>query len=401
MGMLDVVKLHNALEDSAAVFDYSVFECELQSWGELCDQAKFFNFPGSPNEAREILSKFPFRLLSVTPVQKEASPQKLCLVFRAPYEHRSYGERVSSGGYFPIEVLTEFTAFLALLTRRRIFAQRLTRQDNRPVDLSIIDHELAPFQERQRLKLVNPDHVYRLMDTLLNMEDRPANSFLLSARLYHTATRLMYTEPEFAYVFLISALEAISSGVYEEFVPEDVNDYLNDAYPGWSKPLSSLGKTQLEKVKGLLIKHEHFAFRKLRSFVEEFIPNRFWTEDADDAKPLRWITSVTVGASNGVQERMLQSDSSLLPWEKLERADLRKALRAAYDCRSALMHKGERYPASIVLGLTGNEIAIEAAMEMVISKTKGAKLWTEVPPLLTFERLVSYTLVEFLEKQST
>jgi hypothetical protein len=59
-------------------------------------------------------------------------------------------------------------------------------------------------------------------------------------------------------------------------------------------------------------------------------------------------------------------------------------------------------PARIVMGLS-RYIPAEALEELSINKETGKQTKIEIPtpPLITFERLVSYSMVEFLSKYST
>jgi hypothetical protein len=53
-----------------------------------------------------------------------------------------------------------------------------------------------------------------------------SNSFILALRLHHSALEIMYTDPDFTYLLLITALEAISSIVYEDYKLETGIQYL-------------------------------------------------------------------------------------------------------------------------------------------------------------------------------
>jgi hypothetical protein len=166
-------------------------------------------------------------------------------------------------------------------------------------------------------------------------------------RLYHSAVEMMYIDPEFAYLFLVTALETISSVVYKDYKPASEKEFLNSRFPGWNEGLTEDQRTSLKEV---MLKGENFTFQKLLKFVTENLPERFWSETQDDAKP-EYLTSVIGPGPDGKGEkRISRSDITIQDFEKVEKEDLKKALRAIYDARSGLVHEGIRLPESIVIG---------------------------------------------------
>ena len=367
-------------------------ECQLYSWGEvysvLCGDR------GHSTEDRHILRNLPFKLFSSS-IPEGPLPQKLCLTFRAPLETRHKGHLV---GNFPHEIAKEFTAFLSLITRRRIFVAKKTRSDDLPMEEEVEPYQHSHFQEKQRDKMIKPKEIKQLLDKLQSMDEHIANGFILGMRLYHSATEMMYTEPEFSYLFLISSLEAISSTVFRDWEPQK-RDFLDKVFPGWielEKALSS--QEQKEKLRKLLLTNERFTRRKIVCFVEKYAPERFYSETEDDAKP-HYLTVMYERGSNGLGRRYIDNSfTSLQKWERIERKDLESVLKKIYEARSQLIHNGIRLPESIVIGHFPR-VKAEAMAELTerITKYKG-KISLKIPPLLTFERLVSYSLVEFLRK---
>ncbi len=304
-------------------------------------------------------------------------PQKLCLTFRAPLETRQKGHLV---GNFPHEIAKEFTAFLSLITRRRIFVAKKTRSDGLPMEEEVEPYQHSHFQEKQRPKMIKPKKIKQLLDKLQAMDEHIANGFILGMQLYHSATEMMYTEPEFSYLFLISSLEAISSTVFRDWEPNK-RDFLDKRFPGWielEKALSS--QEQKEKLQKLLLTNERFTRQKIVRFVEKYGPGRFYNETEDYAKPAHSPVSL----------------KDWKDWEKIEKKDLESVLKKVYKARSQLIHNGIRLPESIVMGHF-RWVKAEVIEELMDRITK-YKTWMEIPTLLTFERLVSYSLVEFLRK---
>ena len=132
-----------------------------------------------------------------------------------------------------------------------------------------------------------------------------------------------------------------------------------------------------------------------RGWIPCQVRNDTFTEETeDDAKP-DYYTTIIKGGDNGFgKEDVLRSETTIQKWEKIEKNSLEKVLRSIYKERSKLVHEGIRLPQSIVLGLF-RMIPTEVTAEVVNTG------WLpEIPPLLTFERLVSYTMTGFLYKQN-
>jgi hypothetical protein len=255
-----------------------------------------------------------------------------------------------------------------------------------------------PVQERQCLKEIEPQAFYKLLDKLETIERKISNSFILALRLHHSALEIMYTDPDFAYLLLITALEAISSIVYEDYKPENEIQYLDSKYHGWKK-LSDALPTELKiTLKEVLMKNEQFISKKFSKFVVENIPDTFWSEKDDDAKP-DYLYSLILSSG---EEKIEHSDKMISKYELIEKQNLRKVLQNIYDARSKLIHEGRKMPASIVMGLS-RFIPVEALEELSGNKEamKQTGIKIPIPPLITFERLVSYSMVEFLRKYST
>lgn len=113
-------------------------------------------------------------------------------------------------------------------------------------------------------------------------------------------------------------------------------------------------------------------------FVEKYAPGRFYNETEDYAKPAHLPVS-------------------LKDWEKIEEKDLESVLKKVYEARSQLIHNGIRLPESIVIGHF-RRVKAELMGELTERVIYKGEFGLQIPPLLTFERLVSYSLVEFLRK---
>ena len=350
MGLLTALDFHQELQSDNSKTSVEM-EYQLSSWGEICKP--FLGNSEHSLAARYILNDFPFKLFSSS-VPTGPAPQKLCLVFRPPEETRIKGQSKIIG-LFHYEIVREFAAFLSLITRRRVFINKQTRYDGLPIEEEVEIYQRSHFQEAQGNKEIDPKKIYQLLENLRLLNRTVADGFILAMRLYHTAVEMMYTEPEFSYLLLVTCLETISSVVNKDYLPDNKEDFLDLRFPGW-KTINNILKQSKEKDKlhEILLKNEQYTFKKLCKFVQENIPDNFYTETEDDAKP-DYYTTIIKGGDNGFgKEDVLRSETTIQKWEKIEKNSLEKVLRSIYKERSKLVHEGIRLPQSIVLGLFTN-----------------------------------------------
>jgi len=392
--LLEALDFHKDLLNGRAG-DCVEVEYRLHSWGEI-----FPPFVGDREHsiaARFILTEFPFKLFSSSTPYDDPLPQRLCLTFQAPHEERCHSDNFHLSGFFSHEIAKEFAAFLSLVTRRRIFVVRQMRYEGLPIEDETELYSRSSVQERQRLKEIHPQEIYRLLDNLRAMDRRIAKGFILSMRLYHSAIDMAYTEPEFAYLLLVISLEAIASVAYEEYRPDNIEAVLKSIFPGLGE--LSLTIEQRQQLEEVLIGSQKFTLGKLRKFVKENVPQRFWSENEDDAKPDRLIGVVGPGPDGLGRVEFSRSDIRIRQWERIKAEDLTGAIDQIYEARSRLIHEGIRLPSSIVIGHFPSipVEALEETMRITAEKNETRKA-QHIPPLLTFERLVSYSMVEFLSK---
>lgn len=386
MGLLAVLDSHkNSIEGTE-------IEYRLYSWGEI-----FPPFLGDREHsvaARFILREFPFKLFSSSTPYDDPLPQKLCLTFKAPHEVKKETEHEHISGIFAHEIAKEFAAFLSLYTRRRVFAEKQLRIDELPIEQEGEIYQRSHFQERQRLREIDSNEMYQLLDNLQALDKNIASGFVLAMRLYHSAIEMMYVDPEFAYLFLVTALETISSVINKDHKPDREDEFLNSRFPDWEVGLTEEQRTSL---KDILLSNENFTFQKLLKFVTENLPEKFWSEAEDDSKPEVLTSIIGLGPAGKGEERISRTDITIQDFEKIDKEDLKKALRDVYNTRSRLVHEGVRFPESIVLGHF-RRVPASVLSEMMSGGIQ-SKWSLKIMPLLTFERLVSYSMVEFLRKQ--
>ncbi len=205
MGLLAALDYYYETPDTSSEVEY-----RLLSWGEI--YAPFLGDREHSINAQFILREFPFKLFSISTAYSEI-PQKICLTFKLS-EKVIETKNMISPSYDPDEVANEFAAFLSVVTRRRVFAIGQTRSNGLPLETSAQIYNRSYAQERQQMIVIEPDDIYRLLRNLQSMDRHLAESYILAIRLYHSAIEQMYTEPEFAYVYLVMSIEAIASVFY-------------------------------------------------------------------------------------------------------------------------------------------------------------------------------------------
>jgi hypothetical protein len=379
MGILEALVYDHKLRMEKTKEKPLEVEYQLNSWGEIFPP--FLGDREHSTAARFILRDYPFKLFSSSTPYEEI-PQKLCLTFR------------TSGLTDDNSVTKEFAAFLSLVTRRRVFPVRLTRANGLPIENKIDFYSRLPVQEKQALKEIDPSEICSLLDNLRLLQEDVSNSFMLALRLYHSSIEIMYSGPDLSYLLLITALEAISSVVNKKYEPENLAEYLDTRYDGWRNISSCLAPDLESNLKKLLMKNEQFIFQKIVKFVSENIPEKFWSEKKDDAK-----SDYVYGLIGEKGEEFKHSDKEISEYEQIKKEDLEQTLRNVYRARSKLVHEGKKFPASITLG---NPQFVTAEIFEEFSNNKQGespiKTANSLPPLITFERLVSYCMVEFLKR---
>jgi hypothetical protein len=246
-----------------------------------------------------------------------------------------------------------------------------------------------------------------------------AAGYILGLRLYHSAVEMMFTEPEFSYLLLVTCLEAVSSAVFKDFQIDDKEQFLDSRFPGWDKICNVLPVEWKRKLIDLLLRNEPHTFGRLSKFITENVPGDFFSDEKDDAKPdyhmglvgsrdslkeiaqqygIDCVVEADLDEKTVGRKYVVRSPAIITEMERVNRDDLKQALRNIYDARSRLIHKGTRLPRSIAFGLFRG-LPTEAVVEIL--ERKESKSPMKIPPLLTFERLVSSSMVEFLRRQGS
>jgi hypothetical protein len=124
-----------------------------------------------------------------------------------------------------------------------------------PIEKDFNLHPRDHFQYEQAMKIIEPVKMYKYFELLQRLDREIAKSFVLAIRLYHAAVEMMYTEPEFSYLFLVMSLESIASKANEDFVlaDDDFIKFLNSKYPGWDKLSEDMAQEDKQKFLDILL----------------------------------------------------------------------------------------------------------------------------------------------------
>ena len=265
-------------------------EYRLFSWGEIL--GPFVGDREHSTLARFILHDFPFKLfISST---SGSLPQHLSLCFRAPHEIKDT-RSIHIEGLFPHEIAQEFAAFLSLVTRRRVIGDMQCRMGGLPIEDRGRTYYGTGPQERQRAKEINPGNISQLLESLRLMNRQTAEGYMLAMRLYYAAIQMLFSEPEFAYLLLITSLEAISSVVCKEYRPPDIELFLSRRSSKWKQFATAIPSSEKTEFINFLLANEKFILQKMVEFTKRYLPEAFWTDKEDDAKPVHFVDMIRTG----------------------------------------------------------------------------------------------------------
>lgn len=220
---------------------------------------------------------------------------------------------------------------------------------------SVIDDNPLPLR-------LNPT----LLSTRLNGVGsiRHGDTFLMAARLYWQALRMIEEWPEIAYQLLVYCVETVANRKYSDYSPSRAE--MVAAKGGVAKRARKYGLTQqqAEDLAVLACSGMSWAFRKFQMFLEAAKDNV--TKDGDDLFRLPSVFDP--------------------PADKFD-----QVISGIYGSRSAAAHRGKAYGASVGLG-TAPLVPVPAVLEIL----SGSQ---EVPPVPWFERLVNAALCHYVDAE--
>ena len=325
-------------------------------------------------------------------------PQAIRVAFNPPLEEKVATKSLTSAGVCVFETLEEFAALLAVFTRRRVFVRWEDGFYGQGLDDSPCFHG-SNHQEPQRTISFDENAFRGLLRQLVDMPRELAEAFMSAVRLYGRALETLYTQPQMSYLLLVMALEAVSC----EAVPTPSRDErcarLDAQYPKWRGDLEGIGGKRRNRLIVMLLRADSTSFYKLNKFVKSYLPSSFWSARVDNAKPVFADRSQSYSRlAFGARLRVPDDPLELASYERFRPVQLETKLLGAYSARSKFVHTGRRLPETITLGLSPDISDLAAAQYEALRIDGKDSGIPDLPTLLTLERLVSCTLVNFLER---
>jgi hypothetical protein len=191
-----------------------------------------------------------------------------------------------------------------------------------------------------------------------------AESYVLSARLYAQAMRVLEEWPEIAYQLLVYSVETIANKAFTGYSPPRNELIAEKRKVAERAQAMGIPKEDADELAVLACKGMPWAGRKFRMFLKGMTDESLWCPD-----------DLFRGAS-GVHFSPTA-------------AHFEQVLKNIYNSRSEAVHEGQPYGASIDVGI-GPTVSVRALHELL------SKHPLKVPPVCWFERVVNLALNRYL-----
>lgn len=261
------------------------------------------------------------------------------------------------GGGAPEEIV----ALASLFLRRRLRLGPRVRWRDKPVMTDDTLRQLDDHLIRGRNDLAELEDWWGLLEGLKTELHMP---FILAARMYQQALVLIDDKPDFAYLNLVTAIEALSNRI--PTVEPGVGDYDREL----AMLIGQVGSSDLRKqLEERILEHLHQGEISLRfcSFIVEHVDVTFW--DAD--RP--------------------EQGFGLVEPDQLE-----LLMKRVYNQRSKTLHEGRSFPDWIFREPFQGE---EMPLGLGIASAGGVWAEEDYFPLPHFmERLTRHVLINFLRR---
>lgn len=251
--------------------------------------------------------------------------------------------------------MEEISALFALHFRTSFEPGRTVRMDDLPRRFSM-DAKNRPATTLIRNNLEDGKET---LDLARSMRQDRKLSFMLGLKFYSQALRQMDSEPDLAFISLISAVEAVAGTHYSE----DVVGFDDEM----EQLLARIEDQELQSELRQVLWRRAAVKRKVLKFFADYITPEFW------------------------------SDSTRPPeeWQRVQEADYLVLMKRMYDVRSGFLHAGKPIPPMVFHSVGGAEMDSSSSMQ------SGMRKWerNEYLPHISFiERLVNHLLNEYLKK---
>ena len=342
--------IHKALLSTTSRF-VGEYESEdllvSHAWPDFADSRAMLRWNEGPASRTALMAVF--RTLPVPERNGEPLPDytwtvdflvsSLCVLFGKRFDNHGL---VENRGYFHFPDLTHFASIVNPVLPINTHA---TRQDY-PVPLNLGEiSRIAPFFENHSASAV------KFSDT-----------FAAAARFYRKALVSFETDPEGAYLHLITAGEIFSN----------YNMFSKDAL------LDAREKEILKMIRGELKDGESIA---------KTIESRWMLIKR------RFVKAIL----NHVDDGFFDRTESKLDLTKFKRDSFEKSIAAAYDLRSTHLHTGTHFGSWVAAH--GSALWETPIGPPVLGDKSLAKILARAPTLIGLERVIRYCLLRFAEAE--
>ena len=329
-----------AADDAEAV----TYECEVSCYSQMVGQFEYG----------------PYSLMLWEFSDKpDGQERKLCLRVKS-VKHRGLSKRRKNAYYHGGWIPDELIALSCLFLRRKLKLGRVVRMNDKPHmggnAPAPIDPQLLAGKSRLSDLRCWFEHMERL-------SPRYHLKFMLAVRLYHRAVMEMEDNPDFAYLNLVSAIEALCGDTKIDEVP------LCKLSATLGKLVDSIEPESLRlKVGEAILKREKHISRRFVQFILDHVEASFWQESTVPSQAYR-----------------------------IKREDLPEYVKRVYNQRSKLLHEGKPFPPMVFMPNVDNSEIDNISAGMGVGK----KEWTPkeyIPYPSFFERLVNHVLRSYLKR---
>jgi hypothetical protein len=187
--------------------------------------------------------------------------------------------------------------------------------------------------------------------------------FVRASRLYAQAMQIMEGSPEMAYQLLINSAESLANSVFADFKP-DRTELIKIQSPV-AERAKKYGLTEdlADELAVLASSKTPWSKRKFQLFLETYSDESIWAPDD-----------------------LFKIPDTLIP----SRKDLHRILGNIYNARSAGVHEGKTFEASVGIG-SGSAVSVHAIHDLISGTPR-------IPPLVWFEKLVNTALNRYIER---
>lgn len=251
-----------------------------------------------------------------------------------------------------------------------------THENPPPVSL-IGDHVVLPSALRN---IYENDSIFSLstieqhLSSFIRLTPEQAELLVCAAKLYRDALWLIETEPQLAWIMLVSALEVIAAKhITLNATPKEV---FEDLHPDLTSEILSRqdGTTLLSKIADIFI-DKKLVGKKYLNFLLDFLP---------EPPPIRGLLNMQID------------------WSELKRNNNKNPLMTIYDYRSKALHAGKPFPLEMCYGPRGTGIPYELTEKPQSAHVihEGKHLKNKPGPMLinTFEYIVRNALLNWWNK---